>query len=675
MDYAYWLRRGGAYLTDDAPQYEWCGLLNNALLALAFGPEERAWQFNPLPYTELTAVEAFREQFLWCIREASAPAFAGRVYADAADSYIQMREDLTPEEQQQIEDFLREKARTQGPAAERAAGPQFSSAALAAVVAHILTESRTGQDYSEDINWLESYAEDCGLSLGESHGPIENSSWAIPYVYLSMMRLSVWNHGRMGVMPEAHRQNLREAVTWLLDVYPHNGLAVTFGTEWSAAHATHLVDFLHAAAYYLSQGGGHDIEVARYAKWLATEMFRYGIRYTSKDFPLSLAEGPGTHREIAAPRLVRCNPTWIWRYCDDGVRASRPHAGRYGSKAVRGEHAAPAGGEPPQDAYSKVIHRSGWDPESLYVLVDLAPASAGAAPYGNAICDISYGGASFTPGHRHEADTTGAEQAWDERITVEPDDSQRLNAQLKWLHDSGRCSMSRTDMGKWRRLITLAKHAPYAVVMDFTQAKGVAHWQFVSDSDPQWHDDWVELDRGDARLRFFFPNEHNWYEAKRWDDSRADEELQKRVWAIDDPARRLDLSGTMAWATAIAPVVPGGVVFAEAIAPQRGDQPGYPLAAGLRVVSPEFADVHGARRARGLHTYGDFKTDAECFYLHQTRTHWYVMVVNATTMSLTLKQPVHSVQWDNRPARGWTFEHGTLTYTLPNPATGTLEVR
>jgi hypothetical protein len=651
-------------------------VVNNALLALAFGPEERAWQFNPVGYTDRTALEAHREQFLWCIREAAEPVAAQRVWTDAADAYLHMREEFNADEQQAIEGFLRDRARTYGEAAERRGGPLYAPAALAAVVAHVLTESRGGVDYGEDIAWLESYAEECGLSLGDSYGPTENSSYAVPYVYLAMLRLSVWNHGRMGVMPEAHRQNLRKAVTWLLDVYPHSGLAVTFGSEWSAAHTTRLVDFLHAAAYYLNQGSGHDIEVARYAKWLATEMFRYGIRYTCKDYPLAAepAARP-TRREIGAPRMAECNPMWIWRYCDDNVRMSRPHPGRYGSKAVRAEHGDTVSEGPPQEVYSKVVHRSGWDPESLYLLVDLAPRTANTAPYANALCDISYDGASFTPGHRHEAEAAGGQTAWSERITVEPDDSERLNGELKWMYDTGRCSLSRTDSGKWRRLITLAKHAPYAVVMDFTQAKGVAHWQFVSDGDPQWHDDWVELNRGDARLRFFFPNEQQWYEVKRWDDSRAEEDVPKRVWAVDDPARCVALGGTMAWAVAVAPVVPGGVVFAEAIAPQRGDQPGYPLAVGLRVVSPEFADVHGARRARGVHTYADFRTDAECFYLHQTRTHWHIMVVNATTMSLALKQPVHSVQWENRPARGWTFEHGTLTYTLPHPATGTLEVR
>jgi hypothetical protein len=42
-DYIRYVLEGGCYVIDDEPEYEWCGLVNNALLILAQGPNTLAW--------------------------------------------------------------------------------------------------------------------------------------------------------------------------------------------------------------------------------------------------------------------------------------------------------------------------------------------------------------------------------------------------------------------------------------------------------------------------------------------------------------------------------------------------------------------------------------------------------------------------------------------------------
>ena len=47
-DYIRYILEGGCYVIDDEPEYEWCGLVNNALLILAQGPNTPAWKDNPV---------------------------------------------------------------------------------------------------------------------------------------------------------------------------------------------------------------------------------------------------------------------------------------------------------------------------------------------------------------------------------------------------------------------------------------------------------------------------------------------------------------------------------------------------------------------------------------------------------------------------------------------------
>lgn len=629
MDYALWLRDAdGSYLTDDDPEYEWSGLLNNALLTLAFGPRQSAWSGNPLPFTDGTAQQAYYDQMLWAVRESYVPEDANRVWADVLDTYLSLKHLFTKNEQREIERFMCLKAKTYGEAKQRRAGHQNVPTAFAALTAHVLSESTTGDDYSNDIRWLWSYAEEKGTDFGESFGPGENSGHYVMYVYDSMLRISIWGNGRRGKLPESHRANLRKAVEWILDVYPHNGFAVTYGTEWIPAHVPRLVGFLHAAAHYLSQGSLEDMSVARQAKWMATQMFRFGFEHTAALDSRIEWTPHDVHRQVKSSRWVQVNPIWLWSYIDDSLTPEMPDEKAHCSKIVYGEY-----GEQNTLKPSKVVHRSGWGRDALYLLIDLAPKAPKSMPYANAICDISFGSETFTPGHNLEQGNAGNQQQWDERIVVEPHNDDRWEAGVEWMENFDLCSASRTREGDWNRFVTLVKDFPYAVVFDFTREEGSAHWQFVSDPPPSWSSKGVILTKHGETLRVLYAHKPAWYKAIHWEDSRIhDGNPRTNVWAVDDPARRLKLAGGRAWAAVILPGSDGVVRSISPIEPKQGGNSAYPQALGVRMEWTNATAWLGACTTPGLCTYDDIETDAELFFFQKTPDVWRLCVVHGTRL-------------------------------------------
>lgn len=238
MDYALWLREGhGWYEIDDDPEYEWSGIVNNALLTLASGDDVRAWGTNALEaFRAGTAARACHDQLLWAIRKSVVPEDTNRAWADALEAYLLLKDRFTPAEQPEIEDFFARRAQTYAEAAKDRWGHQYVPHAFAALTGHALSQSTTGAGYANDIAWLWRYAQEKSYDFGEIMGPVEHSGHYIIYTYPVMVRVGIWVDGRNGRLPEAHKPNLKRAVQWVLDVYPPSGFAVTYGTEWTWAH-------------------------------------------------------------------------------------------------------------------------------------------------------------------------------------------------------------------------------------------------------------------------------------------------------------------------------------------------------------------------------------------------------------------------------------------------------
>lgn len=667
LDYAHWLREGhGWYFIDDDPQYEWVGIVNNALLTLAFGDAEKAWTGNALEqFRTGPAARAFHDQLLWAVRTNAAAADANRAWSCAVEAYLFLKGLFKAAEQREIEDFFRDKAKTYAEARQQRWGHQYVPHAFAALTGYVLSQSTTGTDYKEDIAWLWRYAQEKSYDFGETMGPVEHSGHYIMYTYPAMLYVGAWVNGRNGKLPEEHKSNLKRAVNWVLDVYPPSGFAVTYGTEWFPTIVPRLIEFLHAAAFHLNDGTPENVRLARNAKWLATRMFHFGFEHTAKWKPWPA---------IAA----LASPMTLWRYVDDTIPPERPDVGEHGSKVVFGEWGNTYGPGRPVQKPSHMVHRSGWDEDALYLLLDLAPRCGKSMPYANAICDLSFGGEPFTPGHKREQGNAGNQQTWNERIVVEPHGGDRWEAEVAWMHDFPTWSASHTREGTWSRLISFAKQPTHAVVFDFTDAAGAAHWQFVSDPAPAWHDDWVELARHGKRLRVHYPNGLRWHKARHWDDARmGDGNAKNDVWAVDEPGRRLTLSAARTWAVAALPVrgdtAPAAVT---AIDPTQDGRAHYPAAVGVKIEGTEATDWHGARRGKGLLEYDTVSTDAELFWAQQAGGKWTVSFVNASQVRLPLSQKPTEVALDGAPlteGQHWAYSDGVLTATFA-ARSGTLHV-
>ena len=400
-------------------------------------------------------------------------------------------------------------------------------------------------------------------------------------------------------------------------------------------------------------------------------MFRFGLEHTVRAQTGVEWKSHAVKRQPPPGIIVDANPLAMWRYVGDALPPDRPDIRRRGSKVVLGEWGSSGGPDRPVEKPSHVVHRSGWDNDSLYLLLDLAPRCGKSMPYANAICDISYGSEPFTPGHRLEQTNAGKQRTWDERIVVEPHGDDRWEAEAVWMHDLPTWSASRTREGKWNRLISFVKQPGHAVIFDFTHADGAAHWQFVSDPPPVWHEDWVELARHGRPLRVHYPNRLDWYDVPHWDDGRlGDGNAKNDVWAVDDPARRLTLSESRTWAVVVLPVrdqTPGAVT---AINPTKNGRPLFPDAVGVKIEGAHATDWHGARRGEATLLYDTVTTDAELFWARRTTDGWAVSFINASQVRLPLPQKPAKVTLDGAPltdGKGWTYSRGVITIRPGRP--------
>lgn len=665
-DYVRYILAGGCYVIDDDPEYEWCGLLNNALLILAQDPDTPTWKDNPVEqFASGTACKAYHDQLLWNIRHNRIPEDANRVWADTLDSYLLLKQLFTLQEQREIEQWMCEKAKTYAEARGRRWGHQYVPHAFAALTAYVLKHTGTGEDFSRDIEWLESYAREKAHSFEQTSGPVENSGHYIMYVLQSLFRLSLYLEGDGERFPDEHKPNLRKAVEWLLDVYPHNGFAVTYGTEWGWIHTPRLIDFLHAAAWALKDGDENNKKLAREAKWLATEMFRFGLSHPAPARTRVEWTPHETKRSIKSGHGTQSNPIWLWRYIDDSLKTLRPDPNEHTSRVVYGEYGN-SWSEPFELKASKIVHRSGWDKDAFYILLELAPRCGKSMPYANAICDISFGEETFTPGHKLEQGNAGNQQRWDERITVSPHNGDRWEAEVVWFKNNENYSASRTDEGQWRRIFSFVKDEPYSVVFDLTPNTGIAHWQFISRPEPKGMKEAVELYRGKRKMRFYWVSD-KWYKIENWDDSRVPTtDVRDDVWVVDEPARRLRIESAGMWALALVPVKSEPPKAIESIDPKVDGKSFYPKAVGLKLVFQEHTDWHGAQRANEMLDYGGISTDAELFFARQKDKEWKVYFINGVTLVFVTQKPSHVlIDGKTLEPNRWQYEDSRLIIRPP----------
>jgi hypothetical protein len=391
------------------------------------------------------------------------------------------------------------------------------------------------------------------------------------------------------------------------------------------------VDILHAGAYYLQDG--------RY-KWMAAKMFEYGFTHNPAE-------------------RVEVNPLWIWKYVDDSLPAIQPTVEDYGSVAVYRPlaHGYDTAWDSniPERKFDKLILRDSWEQDGLYFQIEVAPSSAKNQPYANSITNIVYGDEPFSSDVTFDA----FHNTWTARNVVEPVRS-KTDATFEYLHDFGSYVVSKTSARGWDRYIGMVKES-HAVVFDYNTSPGTAYWHLQGE--PAWHDDFVELKKGEYQLHAYFPH-HNWYTVQQFDDHNWNaSDKHDRYWYVGSPSRELQIQSPGTWAMLFYPFRKERPVI-TAITPQLDGANVYPEAIGIKSEHSSYTDWHGTSRIEKEILYDIIQTDAEIFWARETQKDFCICFVNAECIKILMKHIPSEVFFHGKPDPKWEYAESTGIVTI-----------
>jgi len=663
-DWASLVRAGCRYVIDDDPGMEVKnGVVSDVLLYLVYG-EDVPSCFRP----DEKALPAVHGQMLAFVRDGV--AFGGdhdRVLASMAEAYLILREKgiFTKEEQQLLEEDLFRRWAYDN--AREVMGHQYVPHALAAVVGHVLATSRTGVDYSDDVRRLWEYA-DTAFDFGDSPGPIENSAHYAPFVYISMARISLYANGHGGVFPESHKANLALAVNRILDLYPHNGYGLSFGTTWSRDHVRQLFSFLIGAACFLSDGQPEHVRLARQAKWTALTLFGYSSRLPKEGYAGDgLVDSQQGH--------TRGEPIWLWMYSLDDLEPLAPELAEHGCKVVYGDLGNSYDKQMRHSGRAdKVVFRDGWGEEAFYLLVDLAPTCGKNQPHAGSIVNVVYGSGVFGPGKTRDVH----HKEWRLRSVLDsrsaPDSIGHTDASVGLFFAREGFSAARVDssVGGWLRYVCFPQDPSYAVVFDSAPTADVAYWHFLTDGAPSWEADGIVLNRAGRCLDARFPNNLDWHRISHETVSTWDSpEWEDQFWYAGDPAESVEVEARGAWLTVLCPLRWDRLRIV-ALDPQNAGVGRYPGACGVKVKGQGISDCVGFQpSARAALAYGDkVETDAELFWLREDADGLAIGFWSASVLRIHLTVAPQAIELDGNElarTRDWTWRENRLEIRPPVP--------
>jgi len=531
MDYAYWVKSGGEFsiwgwdVEKGTFQEDIDKLVNKALLYLAFRDEEAKKYYHD------TLMNMYKQNHDFYVSAGG----GDRSLCDILESYILMRTKgvFSISEQRKIEEHFKKLAYKDR---EIEVGThQAIEAGLNALTGYILDTTKTGVDHSKDVRNMWNYAKRA-KSFDDTWSLPENSLHYIGLIIKTMFRVAVYTDG--GAIIKNNKENLKKTMEWIIDVFPHNGFAPSFGRTFYHDHIEFLMDALHAGSYYLRD---YDLETAQNCKWLATKMFEYGISH-----PTPQPWGPRDDY------LIRSNPIWLWKYIDDSLEMVEPDLKKHGSKAVYRLFGRDSDfpydvydGYPLEKRLDKIILRDSWNEDALYIQVEAAPDVCKNEPYGNSITNFVYGTEAFSSGHTMDIPLN---RVWTYRNVIAPC-AQKTDATLSYLYDYPHYVASKTSVKGWDRHIGLIKKG-YAVVYDFCSQDSTAYWHLQGT--PVWHKDYVELVKGDYQLNVYYPN-NGWYSVSHYDKYTWNKGIRDQYWYVGDPSRELELKNVKTFAVVLYP--------------------------------------------------------------------------------------------------------------------------
>ncbi len=671
MDYAYWLKAGyGEYNVDDDDTPETNPLVNDALLWLAFRDPQAHKRYHDL------LMRFYYDEFPFLIKKGE------RRLAAIIESYIYMRDEnaFTIREQKKLENWFKRLTYLNRKKSYRClpdniyrlirhpshivrnldhvlrdfsstyinlgyiisypmGAKQAGSAGLNAVTGYMLDSSLTGVDHSQDVKNMWDFAK-TARTFDDTYAPPENSAHYAAYIIASMLRIAIYTDH--GYIIQNNRENFRRCMDWIMKIMPHNGFVPSFGTTWFKDHVFPYVEILHAGAHYLND--------SRY-KWLATQMFKYGLEHNPAD-------------------RVEVNPIWIWKYVDDSLPMVEPSVKDYGCEAVYryvgyGYYNAWDGSKLDLKL-DKIILRDSWGSEGFYLQIEAAPKCYKNEPYANSITNFVYGGEAFSSDHRLEEPSN---QGWEQRNVVGPPPERRIDAVLNYLHNFDSYVAVSTSAGKWIRQVGMVKLA-YTVVFDFVPYQGTAYWHLQGT--PMWHSDYVELVKGSNQLNVYYPH-YGWYSVSYFDKyTWNSQDYRDGYWYVGDPSRELELHDAKTWAVLLFPYR-GELPIVTAVTPKIGDSEIYPYAIGLKLVQSSYTDWHGASHTDGEIKYDLIQTDAEIFWARETNVDWTISFVDGRSFRIPVRLPPKSILFEGVPNKNWDYTEGLLTFSPPRPK-GTIKI-
>ncbi|HDL64634.1 MAG TPA: hypothetical protein ENH12_04515 [Proteobacteria bacterium] len=273
-------------------------------------------------------------------------------------------------------------------------------------------------------------------------------------------------------------------------------------------------------------------------------MFSYGTNHFVSAFGES---DYGYEARQWGPFAILLNPVYLYWYLNEAVIPSRPGGGAGTPSRAIFRPMSPKGGIDTGDIYTdydkslssfvtqpdKIIHRTGWEENALYLMLDPAYPAARSGEnkysFANNVVSISYGPEEFLTGV-----TMNYFNPEKTRYNLADILGSYVGAELvSWVNEPSLSrSVTRLKDGKntWTREITLYRTGDRRIeVKDTLSRRGNVYWHFQGF--PQWQDNGVLLDIDGTRLQV------TWEGAERYTHH------DRTSWDKSDPTERWCYSG------------------------------------------------------------------------------------------------------------------------------------
>lgn len=477
--------------------------------------------------------------------------------------------------------------------------------------------------------------------------------------------------GRYGNIGDLRGINSLRAFEWVLLQWPPNGMSPAYNMPFEYTP----IDVMVIGSRLFGDG--------RYL-WLAQRMLEAEMR-------LSIDER---------------DPVMGLEYWDEGLEPQRPQVGSCYLTGTTGIAQRPGPARP-----DKLVFRDGWEPDSLYALLNLRFSGWHRYKATNSFVTIMYGEPfvvedldirhhPWLPDARADHRDRRVDRDSLNGLLIEADGLERIVAKLTgttsgWYQDPPRFAelvffnytssvdFSKTRISDWHgwtheRVSVLVKDG-YFVVLDNARGRNSQKvsldWHLKGDAET--FADGIRLSQGDYSLAVHFPRLASEYRAVTVPDTKA----YPPAGHIHDSDLTLSLvsenvleSGFVTLFLPLTDSDPYEVERVRVLDDQGKDA--YPRALAVRLTRLNQTDVIGTRFEVGRFVYGDVTTDSEAFVQRTSPASSSISFNGATFFEIRNTEPPAMISLNGRlleNGRDWSHANGATLIFLDLEA-GILEI-